>query len=215
MGASAQGRKMNMRTADLTSKMSEYLSRRVPPKGIASDEMLKVDQMNEYLRILRRFSPEGEKFLDWWREFSDRLSDESDTWAWPAPKDVAKAAKAAGAVVGKAGAEWKPDSVQINLARLNAGQPIGEDWLWGSGALRLEAAGASRHTLRERRVQLANDMAQLYPADQVKAKLADLKARHEAAIEYRDAFQAGQISRDIRIPRKSAFLAGELEALVE
>lgn len=204
---------MNLHTADLTSKLSEYLSRRVPPKGIANDEMLKVDQMNEYLRILRRFAPEGENFLEWWREFSDRLSDESDTWAWPAPKDVAKAAKVAGTVVGKKGDTWKPDSVQINLARLNNGEPIGEDWLWGDGALRLEAAGASRQVLRERRIQLANDMARLYPADQVKARLLDLKARHEAARNLTDAKM--ELRRDVTIPNKSVFSASELEALVE
>lgn len=204
---------MNLHTADLTSKLSEYLSRRVPPKGIANDEMLKVDQMNEYLRILRRFAPEGEKLADWWREFTDRLSDESDTWAWPAPKELAKAAKAAGKVVGKTGEGWKPDSVQINLARLNNGEAIGEDWLWGDGALRLEAAGANRQVLRERRIQLANDMARLYPADQVKARLLDLKARHEAARDLADAKM--ELRSDVTIPNKSVFSASELEALVE
>lgn len=204
---------MNLHTADLTSKLSEYLARRVPPKGIANDETLKVDQMNEYLRILRRFAPEGEKLTTWWREFSDRLSDESDTWAWPAPKDVARAAKAAGAVVGKAGDDWKPDSVAINLARLNNGQAIGEDWLWGDGALRLEAAGANRQVLRERRIQLANDMAKIYPAEQVKARLLELKARHEAARDYAEAKMESR--RDVTIPNKTVFSASELEALVE
>lgn len=204
---------MNLHNADLMKRMSEYLARRTPPKTFAADEALKGNQITEYLFILRRFAPEGEKLNDWWQEFTDRLSDESDTWAWPAPKEVAKAAKAAGTVIGKKGDTWKPDSVQINLARLNNGEPIGEDWLWGDGALRLEAAGASRQVLRERRVQLANDMAQLYPADQVKARLLDLKARHEAARDLADAKM--ELRRDVRIPNKSVFSASEMEALVE
>lgn len=204
---------MNLHTADLMRRINDYLSRRTPPKNFSADEDLKSQQLAEYVNILRRFAPEGDKLNDWWREFMDRLSDESDTWAWPAPKELAKAAKAAGAAVGKKGDTWKPDSVQINLARLNAGEPIGEDWLWGDGALRLEAAGASRQVLRERRIQLANDMARLYPADQVKARLLDLKARHEAARDLADAKM--ELRRDVTIPNKSVFSASELEALVE
>lgn len=203
---------MNLHTADLMHRINDYLSRRTPPKNFAADESLKSQQLAEYVNILRRFAPEGDKLNDWWREFMDRLSDESDTWAWPAPKELAKAAKAAGSAVGKAGETWKPDSVAINLERLNKGLPMGEDWLWGAGALRLEAAGANRNTMRERRIQMAEAMAEIYPADQVRARLLELKARHEAARDYAEAKMESR--RDVQIPDKRAFAAGELEALV-
>lgn len=204
---------MNLHVHDLTSRLGEYLARRVPPKSFGGDENLKSEQMNEYIRILRRFAPEGDALAAWWRTFADRLSDETDTWAWPSPKDVARAARAAGATAKPAGGGWRPDSVQINLDRLNAGQPIGEDWLWGRNALRLEAAGASRHVLRQRRVQLAEGMAETHPPDQVRAKLLDLKARHEAA--RREDEDSQVIRRDAVIPDKAAFSKSELEALVE
>lgn len=203
---------MNLHTADLTSKLSEYLARRVPPKGIASDETLKADQMTEYLRILRRFAPEGDTFTAWWREFSDKLSDSAETWAWPSPKDVARAAKAAGSVAAGKGDQWKADSVAINLRRLNEGLPISEDWLWGRSAIMLEKAGASRHTLRERRLQMARMMADTYPAEQVRARLIELREAHEAARA--DVDHRAAVKREITVPVKRAFDESELEALV-
>ncbi|MEQ3644798.1 MAG: hypothetical protein ABNH17_05435 [Paracoccus sp. (in: a-proteobacteria)] len=203
---------MNLHAADLTSKLSEYLARRVPPKGIAGDENLKAAQMTEYLRILRRFAPEGEKLAAWWREFSDKLSDEAETWAWPSPKDLARAAKAAGSKVGGNGDSWKADSVEINLKRLNDGLPISENWLWGRSAIMLEKAGASRHVLRERRLQLAQQMAETYPADQVRARLIELREAHEAARA--DVDSRAIIKREVGIPDKRAFDVSELEALV-
>lgn len=205
---------MNLHTADLTSKLSEYLARRVPPKGIASDENLKADQMTEYLRILRRFAPEGETFTSWWREFADKLSDEAETWAWPSPKDVARAAKAAGKAAGSSAGNWKADSVAINLQRLNDGQPMGEAWLWGAGAIKLEQAGASRHRLRERRLQVAEQMNEIYSPDTVRSRLLELKALHEAARADAEARKDPQ-RRETFIPKKAAFSSDELAGLVE
>lgn len=204
---------MNLHTADLTQRLSDYLARRVPPKGIGSDEKLKADQVKEYISILRRFAPEGDKLVDWWGAFIERLADNSETWAWPSPKEVAKSAKAAGeSTVGKKDG-WKPDSAAINLARLNSGEPIGEDWLWGAGAMRLEAAGASRHQLRARRIEMAKAMAETYPEEDVKRRLLELKERHEKARAYVDDVRMGR--HQASIPDKRAFTDAELEALVE
>lgn len=203
---------MNLHIADLTKRLNDYLARRTPPKGIGTDDRLKAEQINEYVAILRRFAPEGDRLNDWWRAFLAKLADESDTWAWPAPKDVARSAKAAGAET-KSGERWHPDSVAINLTRLNEGQPIGEDWLWGRGAMRLEAAGASRVVLRERRLQLAQDMAQTYPEDVVRARLHELKVRHEEARASVDDIQRGH--HEAKIPDKRATFLASVGDLIE
>lgn len=202
---------MNLHTADLTSRLSDYLARRTPPRGIAHDEMLKSDQMQEYLRILRRFAPEGEKLAGWWRAFTDKLADDADTWAWPSPKEVARAAKASAQDVGGQASEWRPDSVAINLSRLNEGKPIGEDWLWGEGAMRLERAGASPVVLRERRIQMAKQMEEIYPKEAVRQRLLELKARHEDA---RNRKPSERRQYDTTIPGKQPFSDAELQDLV-
>lgn len=204
---------MNLHLADLTNRMSGYLARRTPPKGLGADDGLKAKQIGEYVSILRRFAPEGDPLTEWWRAFESALADVSETWAWPAPKDVVRAAKAAGSSSKPTGNGWAIDSVAINLARLNAGEPIGEDWLWGRGAIRLEAAGASRQVLRSARLRMADAMAAIYTPEAVRDRLRELKDRHEAARACKDDFERGHYSA--RIPDKRAFSKSELEALVE
>jgi len=206
---------MNLHVADLMTRLTDYLRRRTAPKNIGSDERLQAEQIKEYANILRKFAPEGDSLNDWWRKFCENLSLESETWAWPSPKDVVKAAKSASAETGAAkGEQWSPDSVAVNLKRLNEGLPIGDSWLWGSGAIKLEQAGASRQRLRERRLQMAEQMNEIYPPEQVRARLLELKALHEAARADAEARKFPQ-QREINIPKKPIFTAEELEGLVE
>lgn len=204
---------MNFHTAELTQRLNDYLARRTPPRGFAGDDSLKASQMGEYISILRRFAPDGERLTEWWDGFLGRLADESETWAWPAPKDVARAARACNAASARGGSVWQPDSVAINLRRLNEDLPIGEDWLWGAGAIRLEAAGASRVTLRERRQRMAEAMAKVYSYEEVRTRLIELKARHEEARACLDDMQRRHY--EVEIPSKRAFSEAQMQSLRE
>lgn len=208
---------MNLHTADLNRRLSDFLSRRQPPKSFAANETAKVDQVNAYLRIVRKYAPEGDLLHDWWGRFIDALSESSETWAWPSEKEVWAAAKDA-SKRDKGGSEtaWQPDSVAINLRRLQEGKPIAEDWLWGRNALRLVAAGADRGVMRDRRRGLALAMSDLYGPDEARKRLLVLKARHDSAEAVAADYAAGRVGRhDLpKAPVKRAFDADELERLI-
>lgn len=206
----------NLHHADVTSRLRNFLDRRQPPRSFAGNEAAKSDQLAAYLSILTRAAPAAPALDDWWGRFLDALSELSDTWAWPSEKEVRSAIKAANgsAPRNQPGDAWRPDSVAINLARLNSGEPIGEDWLWGRQALQLVAAGADRHVMRERRIAAAEAMAAIYGPDETRARLAVLKARHEAAEAERGDWQRHPRDTGPMLQRRSPFTRQQLEEMV-
>lgn len=207
---------MNLHTADVSRRLTDFLDRRQAPRSFAANEAAKADQISAYLGILTRAAPPAPALDEWWGRFLEALSDLSETWAWPSEKEIRNACKA---ISGSArrdqpGDGWRPDPVAINLRRLENGEPIGEDWLWGRAAVRLLAAGADRGVLRQRRLAHAASMAELRSADDVRAKLAVLRARHEEAEAERNDWQRGpyDVAREIQ-PRRP-FTQQQLEEMI-
>ena len=207
---------MNLHAADVNRRLTDFLDRRQAPRSFAANEAAKADQISAYLGILTRAAPPAPALDEWWGRFLEALSDLSETWAWPSEKEIRNACKA---ISGSArrdqpGDAWRPDSVAINLARLNSGEPIGEDWLWGRQALQLVAAGADRHVMRERRIAAAEAMAAIYGPDETRARLAVLKARHEAAEAERGDWQRHPRDTGPMLQRRSPFTRQQLEEMV-
>ena len=205
---------MSIRDADLATRLNDFLDRRNPPKSFSANVRARDDQIAAYLTILRKRAPQGDGLIDWWGRFVEALSEASETWAWPSEKDVWNACKAASqAIRGEGGDDWRMDPVAVNVGRIARGDPIGDYWLWGRGALQLVAAGADRHALRERRFAHAEALAAIYGPDAVRAKLAELKSKHIAA--------EGELSdwrerRDMPATNpRQAFTRQQLEDLVE
>ena len=206
---------MSIHDADLSRRMNDFLSRRQPPKAFAANESAQAEQFTAYLKALKKYAPQGDTLHDWWGRFMTELGQSSETWAWPSEREVWNACKAASGNSRRDGTgdAWKPDPVAINLRRLEAGEAMGDFWLWGRGALQLVAAGADRHALRERRIAQAQQMAEVYDQDTVRAKLAELKGKHERAEA--DVFEGQRRHRELpSVTPKRAFTRDELEALV-
>ncbi len=206
---------MSIHDADLSRRLNDFLSRRQPPKAFAANEKAQAEQFTAYLKALKKYAPQGDNLQDWWTRFLDELGQSSETWAWPSEREVWNACKSASGTSRREGPGdgWKADPVAINLRRLEAGEPMGDFWLWGRGALQLVAAGADRSALRERRIMQAQHMAEVYDQDTVRAKLAELKAKHERAET--EVFDTQRRHRELpTIKPKRAFSRDELEALV-
>ena len=206
---------MSIHDADLSRRMNDFLSRRQPPKAFAANENAQAEQFTAYLKALKKYAPQGDTLHDWWGRFMDELGQSSETWAWPSEREVWNACKAASGNSRREGTgdAWKADPIAINLRRLEAGEPMGDFWLWGRGALQLVAAGADRHALRERRIMQAQHMSEVYDQDTVRAKLAELKAKHERAET--EVFDTQRRQRELpTVQPKRAFSRDELETLV-
>lgn len=206
---------MSLHDADLSRRLSDFLARRAPPRNMASNTQAQADQIAAYLSILRRRAPQGDALTDWWGKFLDALSENSETWAWPSEKEVRNAIKVAAGATRRdqPGDGWRPDSTAINLARLNAGDPIGDFWLWGRGALQLIAAGADRSVIRQRRFAMAEAMAEIYGYDATRSKLADMRENHHKTEANINDWQRRQREMP-EFPDKRAFSREELERLI-
>ena len=175
---------MTLHHAEITSRLRAFLKRRTIPTAIKTGENAIEDQIKAFVRVIARYAPQDPAAMDkFWGDFESDLGQRNTTWSWPSEGEVGAAAKAASPVVRQVGGQQGDgiDPVAINLGRIQSGAPIGEDWLWGSNALRLIAAGADPAIMRNRRVSLANSMAALYGEDQTRSRLISLREKHEAA----------------------------------
>ena len=184
---------MTLHYSEITSRLRAFLKRRTVPVALKAGENAIEDQIKAFVRVIARYAPQDPAAMDqFWAEFESDLGQRNTTWSWPSEGEVGAAAKSAAPGVRQGGGQQGDgiDPVAINLSRIQSGAPISEDWLWGSNALRLIAAGADPAVMRSRRVTLANSMADLYGEDRTRAKLSDLRAKHEAAQQALDDWRS-------------------------
>lgn len=83
----------------------------------------------------------------------------------------------------QADSEWKLDPAKIAARRIQAGEPVGEGWLWGSLAHQMMARdfGVTERDLEPYRRAHAAKLRETYGAQAAERMLAHLTARHEAA----------------------------------
>lgn len=132
---------MNTTEQIVEAKLSAYLDRRTPPRQILNNPAAQADEIDAILRTVLRYRPSGD-LNAWWKRVEDGLSETCETYSWPLPRNFAKAAERASKVANQDGAPraaWEPDPVKINAARMNNGDAVGEQWLYGAEAMALEA----------------------------------------------------------------------------
>lgn len=93
---------MNLHQADLTRRMTEFLSRRTAPKTIAGNVEAQKAEIASLVRAVMRQAPR-DGLQTWWQEFEDALLARMKTHGWPIQSEVDAAAKS----IRRSGA--KPD----------------------------------------------------------------------------------------------------------
>lgn len=133
---------MNSTEEIIEFKLAAYLNRRSTPRNIRTPEA-EADEMDSILRRLLRYRPSG-NLDEWWQRVEDGLAESCETYSWPLPRQFSKAAEAASktpGTVGQAGVAWEADPVKVAADRMNAGEAVGEFWLYGEKAVALEESG--------------------------------------------------------------------------
>lgn len=140
----------------IQGRLMGYLNSRTPPRAIAGKPGMQAEEADRILRTLCRYNPRG-NLLDWWQRVEDELSATCETYAWPLPRDFAKAAERAskamrGDIKSEPSGHWEPDPVKVAADRMSAGESVGEHWLYGPLAVEVEARGdVSAETLQRYR----------------------------------------------------------------
>lgn len=179
-----------MHKAELLKRLTTFLDRRVPHKGISSNDQLKADQIAAYIAILLSYASAGDA---WWQRFTKDLGTRNPTWGWPTEAEVRLSAQEASKEQADKNLAWKPDSLEIAIGRLEKDEPIGESWLWGRNAVKL-IARVGMDPVSQRRDQVARDFARAYDIERARAMITERQITHEKAV---------QETKNERQPRKS------------
>lgn len=146
---------MNIRTETIAKIFQSWLKRYSPPRMMADDAETQKAERDTLLRVLLHFAPQAD-YDSWTHRALDKLEYQMKTRAWPTKGELGsvcsnlrKDGAASGAIPAS---DWVLDPVKIAAKRMNAGDGVGDDWLYGVLCVRLMAAGeVSQDTLRKYR----------------------------------------------------------------
>lgn len=182
----------SLHSSDLTRRLGDYLARRQPPKGFAGDDRRKAEQIAAYVGILRRYAPQGDRLDDWWASMLATLAETSETWAWPTEGDLVKACKIIAKDIKRGeSSEFKIDPLDVAEKRIEADEPIGDNWLWGRNALAL-ISRVGVEPILVRRDRFAGDLARVYGPAEARRMILVLEDRHREAVKITEETRVGR-----------------------
>ncbi len=173
---------MGYRDNFITGKVRSFLDRKSVPHNLDGKPEAQMDELSALVRAVLRYSPRVE-YEDWWPRFEDRLDEECTTRGWPKVSDIKKAASGLRGPVVKLMAEGnETDPMKINAKRINAGDGVGDSWVYGRGAVELlRGDHVDLDTMRKYRSSLFFNAKAVYGENLAKKMESDLVARHRAA----------------------------------
>lgn len=118
-------------TADISMRVTRWLTRFSPPKQIASIPQAMQDDADALLRIFLDHAPD-DGWQDWFDDALRRLEAGMTTRSWPAPGEVVRACRGAERPMAKDGTDTRAESATLDLMI---------DWLHRFGA---QMPGAGR-----------------------------------------------------------------------
>jgi hypothetical protein len=202
------------RQAYLAERFNEWLDRYAPPRFIAENPQAMQDEADVLLRIVARHAP-AEGYAEWLDDVTRHLTEGMTARTWPTGGEVTKAcAKASthGARRAEPAANWAPDPHAITARRIAAGEPVGDDWIYGRRCVELLRSGlVTVAQVKAYRSSLFFAMRDLYGEAEAMRREGDYKAKHAAAVEVADAKPS---PRDVsvsprRMPASRAWEAAE------
>jgi hypothetical protein len=195
---------MSLRNSEISGMMTRWLERFTPPLQIRDNERAQQDEAKALLGVLLKFAPQTgyDQFVS--RAF-DLLEYQMKTRAWPTKGEL-------GAVCSNLRKDApRPaelttsatlDPVDIMARRMQRGEPVGEEWLYGRSACDLIASGkVDDCTMRRYRSGAHFARKDLYGQEAAQRWEDEAKARHDAA---RAAQQQPQTRHTVNVPNKSA-----------
>lgn len=171
---------MSIHDAALQSSLRAFLARRAAPKSLADGEARDAEVRALFRAVSRHAPHEGE--LAWFERLVDHLDATSETRAWPTVREVHDAATAIAPVRVGPPVEWQADTLGIVGAKMERGEPVGEEWLYGRQAVELIAAGkVDEQTMRRYRSAAYFSRKKTYGPEAADKWEEAAQGRHDAA----------------------------------
>lgn len=132
---------MTARNEYISQFFNEWLDRFSPPRSIQNNPKAMQDDANSMLAIVMKYAP-AQGYAEWLDRVLGDLTENMTTRSWPAPGELVKACKARFEQRDRPkGEDWQLDECAVIGAKMKAGQPVGEGWLYGRSAVELIQRG--------------------------------------------------------------------------
>lgn len=173
---------MDFRKEELNARLTEFLMRFSPPQSIKDNTRAQQAEAELLLKVLRRYAPQ-EGAGPWADKVLGIVAERSKHRAWPLASEVGAVAKEFGERPAlRAVSEPSFDPVQITADRMNRGEAVGDQWLYGARACELIRTGqVTETTMRQYRSALYFAEKKVVGEDEALKREAARKARHDAS----------------------------------
>lgn len=182
---------MNMKEADIFSRLQRFLDRRTMPTALNGKNDAIRDEVQALVRSIARYAPHD--MSEWWGQLEDAVSTVNTTRSWPTEGEFAKAAKMiAKPKVGPTDRGEGVDTFKIVAGRFERGDAVGDEWLYGLRAVEILSRGEVHETtMRKYRSALFFRMKDTWGEDAARRAEDELIRKHEDAEQtYRQAQRA-------------------------
>ncbi|WP_417606028.1 hypothetical protein [Primorskyibacter flagellatus] len=181
---------MTTRTKSLTEDFAKWLGRYSPRNSLKADPAALEAEMDALMRALVKLAP-MHGHLKWLEKVTDQLDYQMKTVAWPTVQElgaVASNVNKSATRLDRDHAEWRLDPVAVNAKRINAGESVGDEWLYGCRAVELLRSGlVSQDQVGKYRAYLYASQKSAYGEDAARRMEDEAKQKHDdAAGIYRD-----------------------------
>lgn len=197
---------MNLHDADISSRLARFLGRKAMPRRLEGKPSAEEDEVRALCAALSRNAPRGADALaQWWPAFEAALGEICGAM-WPTEREVKDAAqgtsKAMPAVASSSAPDMRPEAMAAR--RMQAGEPVGEHFLYGFCAVEMIAAGlVDEGTMRRYRSGAFLARREAYGEEAAAAWETAAKAKHDAAKQvYRHRNDPSR-PRDVIVPDKA------------
>lgn len=132
---------MDLRREEVAEILTKFLERFSPPRQMLENKDAQQAEAELLLKVLLRYAPNREAG-HWTRRVLNVVAERMKTRAWPLASEVGAVAKDfRPQQKAKSQFEWSLDPIKINATRINEGQRVGDEWLYGKRAYELIESG--------------------------------------------------------------------------
>lgn len=180
---------MSLKTEEIAKTFAAWLERYSAPINMRDKPDVQTAERDALLRVLLKYAP-SEGYNGWLNRVLDQLEYQMKTRAWPTKGELGAvcinmrkqdAAQAGAGRVGEFATERKSPPTII-AERIQRGDAIGDEWIYGMRAVELVAGGTvSEADLDRYRSGLFFAMKDAWGEDKARRVEADLKKKHEEA----------------------------------
>tara|TARA_R100001369_G_scaffold16867_4_gene31985 strand:- start:1361 stop:1984 length:624 start_codon:yes stop_codon:yes gene_type:complete len=176
---------MSTKNEVLYDVFTRWMDRYSPRRALQQNETALKDEVNALMRVIWKMAPR-EDYENWLAKVLNQLDYQMKTSAWPTVAEIGAACSnqnKARILSNPLSAEpFSLDPVKIAAKRMNAGESVGDAWLYGRNSLDLMATGlVTGDTLRRYRSALYFSAKDTYGEGKAKRMEAEWLLRHGKA----------------------------------